>query len=100
MRQQVYEKIDISLIADQVGVSKRGLTRLFKQHFGVAPMEYWRNVRLSEAHWRVVNSRSSITEIAYDCGFTDSSHLIRWFKQKYGATPSSLRKSNISLGTR
>ncbi|MCU9850345.1 helix-turn-helix domain-containing protein [Defluviimonas sp. WL0024] len=100
MRQQMYERNDIADIADQVGSSKRGLTRLFHLHFDKAPMEYWRDIRLSAAHWQIVNSGRSITEIAYECGFTDSSHLIRWFKKKYGVTPSALRKANVRVGAR
>ena len=100
MRHQMYERNDISEIAEQVGSSKRSLTRLFNLYFDVAPMEYWRNIRLAAAHWKIVNSGRSITEIAYECGFTDSSHLIRWFKKKYGTTPSALRKENITIGAR
>ncbi len=98
MRQRMYERSDISEIADQVGTTKRELTRLFNRYLRVPPAEYWRNIRLSSAHWMVVNTNRSITEIAYECGFSDSSHLIRWFQQRYNLTPTALRKANIAIG--
>lgn len=95
MRQRMYERCDIADIARQVGTSKRELTRLFNRHLRVPPAEYWRNIRLSAAHWMVVNTDRSITQIAYECGFTDSSHLNRWFRMRYNRTPTQLRKAGI-----
>jgi transcriptional regulator GlxA family with amidase domain len=93
MRQRMYERCDISDIAQHVGTTKRELTRLFNRHLRVPPAEYWRGIRLSAAHWMVVNTDRSITQIAYECGFTDSSHLIRWFQKRYKLTPTALRKA-------
>ena len=57
------------------------LTRLFKKHLRATPASYWRRMRLKAAHWMVQNSSRSLTQIAYECGFTDSSHMIHWFKR-------------------
>ena len=100
MRQRMYERCDIENIATQAGTTKRELTRLFNRHLRVPPAEYWRNIRLSSAHWKVINTDHSITQIAYECGFSDSSHLIRWFQKRYSLTPSTLRKSNAQFGSR
>lgn len=100
MRQRMYEPCDITDIANQVGTTKRELTRLFNRYLRVPPAEYWRTIRLSTAHWMVVNTQRSITEIAYECGFTDSSHLIRWFQRQYNLTPTTLRKASIDIGIR
>jgi AraC-like DNA-binding protein len=59
----------------------------------VAPLQYWRGMRLNAAKWMVINSDRSITQIAYECGFTDSSHLIHWFKREFNVTPSKLSRS-------
>jgi transcriptional regulator GlxA family with amidase domain len=98
MRQRMYERCDIAEIADQVGTTKRELTRLFNRYLRVPPAEYWRNIRLSSAHWMVNNTDRSITQIAYECGFTDSSHLIRWFQKRYKMTPTALRQVSIDIG--
>ncbi|MCU7247966.1 GlxA family transcriptional regulator [Pseudomonas koreensis] len=98
MRQRMYETGTVGDIARSVGVSERELTRLFNQHLRVPPAEYWRLIRLKTAHWMVLNSNRSITQIAYECGFTDSSHLIHWFKRAYQVTPSRLRSLRKQVG--
>ena len=40
-----------------------------------------------------------ISEIAEELGFTDESHLSKFFKKYKGCSPSSFRKSNNILET-
>ncbi|WP_413795140.1 MULTISPECIES: GlxA family transcriptional regulator [unclassified Pseudomonas] len=98
MRQRIYETGSVNSIARAVGVNERELTRLFNQHLRTSPALYWRQIRLKAAHWLVLNSNRSITQIAHECGFTDSSHLIHWFKRTYQVTPSRLRSIHKEFG--
>ena len=41
---------------------------------------------------RLLHSNSPITEIAYEFGFTDKSHLNRTFKKYKGISPSEYKK--------
>jgi len=99
MRQRMYDRCDIAEIADQVGISKRELSRLFDRHLRVSPAEYWRDIRLASARWMILNTDRSVTQIAYECGFSDSSHLIRWFQKRFSRTPTEFRKAAIAVGT-
>ncbi len=56
-------------------------------------------MRLNTARWMLLNSNRSITQIAFECGFTDSSHMIHWFKREFDVTPSRLRSTYIALGS-
>lgn len=98
MRQSLQEIGTVKSIARAVGVTERELTRLFHQHLRIPPAEYWRQMRLKAAHWQVLNSSRSIAQIAHECGFTDSSHLIRLFKRTYQVTPAHLRRSRDQIG--
>jgi transcriptional regulator GlxA family with amidase domain len=98
MRQKMYETCSVSEIAKDVGATERELSRLFRKHLRSSPGEYWRQMRLKAAHWMVLNNDRSITQIAYECGFTDSSHMIYWFKRVYGVTPAKLRKLHADFG--
>ena len=60
---------------------------------GKSPQSVWREMRLEHARWRLMNSSRSITRIAHECGFTDSSHFSRWFKRVYSETPQAYRNS-------
>jgi AraC-like DNA-binding protein len=50
-------------------------------------------MRLRYARWLLLNTEKRITVIAYECGFADSAHFIRGFKEVYGVTPGRLRIS-------
>lgn len=100
MRQRMYDRCDVAEIANQVGISRRELSRLFERHLRVSPAEYWRDVRLNSARWKILNTDRSVTQIAYECGFSDSSHLIRWFQKRFDRTPTEFRKATLAAGTR
>ena len=99
MRQRMYETGTVAEIARAVGVTERELTRLFAEHVRTPPALYWRQIRLKAAHWLVLNSNRSMMQIAHECGFSDSSHLIRWFKRTYQVTPAKLRELRTQLGS-
>lgn len=98
MRQRMLESSSVAEVARNVGTTERDLVRLFRKHLNATPSAYWRNMRLSMARWMVLNSNRPVAHIAYECGFTDSSHLIHWFKRAYNATPAHLRRANNHLG--
>ncbi len=78
--------------------TEREVTRLFRKHLRTSPGGYWRKIRLQSARWMMLNSNQSVSQIAYECGFTDRSHLIQRFKRVYGATPTKLRQLRNDLG--
>lgn len=77
--------------AQAVGLSPRQFTRLFRQHIGVTPKRFIVETRLRYARFLVENSAMSMTEIAFETGFSDSAHLATAFKLKYGHPPTMLR---------
>lgn len=98
MHQKNFETVSVADVARQVGTTKRELTRLFNRYLRMPPGEYWRSIRLNSARWMVINTDRSIAQIAYECGFTDSSHMIRWFKQRFGMTPKRMRSIHSDIG--
>ena len=100
MHQQSIETLSVEEIAQRVGTTKRELTRLFKRHLDTPPAEYWRMLRLNAARWMMVNTDRSVAQIAYECGFTDSSHLVRWFRKAFGKTPTEMRRIHRDLSVR
>ncbi len=100
MHQQTIETLTVEEIAHKVGTTKRELTRLFNRHLNSPPAEYWRTLRLNAARWMIVNTDRSVAQIAYECGFTDSSHLVRWFRKAFEATPTEMRRIHRDLSVR
>lgn len=100
MRQRLSEPVTVSVIAERIGTTERLLTRLFLRHLKTTPAAFCRNLRLTHGHWLILNTDRSITEIACECGFTDSSHFIRCFRRRYGQTPSRLRRQHTLMSVR
>jgi transcriptional regulator GlxA family with amidase domain len=75
-------------LAQSLGISIRQLQRRFENDIGISVREYHRNLQLSRAKWLVEHTDRPMTEIALDCGFSDSSHFSRTFKEHFQILPS------------
>ncbi len=81
----------ISTLARQINTSSRELNRIFSKYAGKPPAAVWRDMRLAQGHWLLLNSYRTVTQIAMECGFADGAHFSRWFKRTYGETPREFR---------
>lgn len=79
-------------VAEHVRTSPRQLHRAFLSSTNEPPSNYWRKLRLEHARKLLANTNAYITNIAIECGFSDASHFILWFKKQYGETPFTYRK--------
>ena len=86
--------ITISRIARMVGLDKRRIERRFRAAFGRPPLEVYTEMRLGQARYLLEHTQRSVTAIAAECGFCDSSHLSRAFRHKYGMTPARHRAAS------
>jgi transcriptional regulator GlxA family with amidase domain len=57
------------------------------------PYRWLRAVRVERAKDLLFNSSLSLSQIAYECGFSDQSHLTRVFSDSIGITPGAWRKA-------
>lgn len=81
------------LIAREIGVSLRGLYRLFARHQLVVA-QYIRNRRLdlcAEA-LRHGSGELKLSALGYDFGFSDASYFSSAFKARFGVAPGEYRK--------
>lgn len=87
-------KTDWSLqsLATLVHTSPRNLTRLFKEHADITPMQYVSQVRLQLAKSALATGKS-VTEVADLVGFHSDVQLRRaWHKFGLAGTPSTFRQ--------
>lgn len=86
------EQITIDDIAASAGISVSTLLRLYHDILHTTPIQYVLQCRLEQIREGLISSpESSISEIAYSCGFNDISYFNRCFLKKYGKTPSQFR---------
>lgn len=85
---------DVSLddLARLSQLSRYYLVRVFRAHVGVPPHAYLRQVRVERAK-ALLAAGDDIAAVALATGFSDQSHLTRWFKRLWGYTPGHYRNS-------
>lgn len=92
IEQNIRERISIKTMAKSLGISVRQLQRRFENDIGIGVQEYRRNLQLARAHWLVEHSERSMTQIAFECGFSDSAHFTRNYKEHFHTLPSQRRR--------
>lgn len=88
------EKLTVAQIADAVGICEREAMRGFRKTLNQSPIEYLISYRLNESKKMLLESELPVTEICYQCGFSDSSYFGKTFRKAYGLTPREFRKKN------
>lgn len=67
--------------------------REFKRIFNDSPAKWVMKQRLNLASRLLENSKLSISEIGYECGFENQTHFSRVFKEKMGMAPLQFRNN-------
>lgn len=86
------EKLTLSALSDVFNMSASGIRALFKREMGIPLREYIGALRIQHIKERIKSSSNSLAEIAQDFGFSDSSHLYRFFVNHTGESPNRYRK--------
>ncbi|MEM7792066.1 MAG: AraC family transcriptional regulator [Verrucomicrobiota bacterium] len=86
------EKVSVSVLADRFGISPTYFSEYFKKQAGESYANYVTKAKLRLVETKVLHTDLSLKEIAFQLGFTDSSHLARTFKKFYGITVSKFRE--------
>lgn len=92
------EPLSTDEIAALVGVSRRQLERLFKQHLDNLPSRYYLELRLKRARQLLLDSHHSIVQIGLMCGFSSGSHFSTAFGVLFGITPREERQRRLQNG--
>ena len=77
-------------LARDMHMSESNVYRKLKALTGKSTAIFVRSVRLQKAHEMLESSDLKVSEIAYECGFSDPAWFSRSFKAEYGYTPTAL----------
>lgn len=94
IRHNANRGITVTDVLQAVPMSRTLLERKFKEHLGITPHHYILNNRLERVKTLLVNSKSSINEVADKCGFEHIEYLSVAFKRETGLTPTQYRKKH------
>lgn len=85
------EFISLDELALLLRVHPVTISKYFKKYYKGTLGDYMRKVKVQKAIYFLLHTDMSITEIAFTCGFSDHSHMIRVFKFYVGYNPKSIR---------
>lgn len=97
LRTMIYNEpdrvLDVTAMAQSVGMSRSGLQHNYKKMFGVSIMQDVISSRIERAKRRLIGTNASISQIAKDCGYNCEYSFMRQFKERTGFTPTEYRNT-------
>ncbi|WP_177179681.1 hybrid sensor histidine kinase/response regulator transcription factor [Cyclobacterium xiamenense] len=79
-------------LSDSVAIGQMQVYRKLKALTGKTPSQFIRSIRLEKGMKLLQTTEMTISEIAYEVGFSDPNYFSRTFQLKYKITPSDFRK--------
>lgn len=79
-------------LSDVLHIHPVTISRYFPRYFSCTLSEYMRRVKCERALYLLRDPERPLTDIAYECGFSDQSHFTRTFKALTGMLPGHYRK--------
>ena len=92
------ERIQLDRLAAMANMSKRNFMRAFQSATGSSPIAHLIQLRVNRAASLLRRTEHSVTEIAFQVGFSDSNYFARQFRALLGVTPTQYRQQHTRLG--
>jgi AraC-like DNA-binding protein len=92
MKRHLHESLSLKRLAGLVGLSPSHFLARFRREFGVPPSDYVWRLKISRAMELLKQPNASITQIAFNLGFSSSQHFATAFKRYAGINPARYRR--------
>lgn len=79
----------------EMGLSRTQLYRKLKALTNYSPVELLRMARLKRARLLLGSTQKSVSEIAYEVGFSSPSYFNKCYKEEYGEVPNEMVKKRL-----
>ncbi|MFO7850660.1 MAG: AraC family transcriptional regulator [Spirochaetia bacterium] len=96
LRERIDDPPSLQEIATTVGINCNKLKYGFREIFGTTVFGYLRTLRLEEARRLLKAGDHSVTEVAFQVGYSSLSHFALLFKQTYGVSPQCYARQSLS----
>jgi AraC-like DNA-binding protein len=99
IHQHIYqpEHIQVKNIAEHFNIASNYFSTFFRRNFEMSYREYVHSYKLGLIEKRIATGEATLKKIAVEFGFTDESHLSKYFKQKKDINIAEYRKKVILL---
>jgi transcriptional regulator GlxA family with amidase domain len=92
MRQRLAEKITLSGVADEVGLTATYLSHLFHAEAGHSFQSHLINLRLGHALFLLEKGDQTVAAVRQACGYEDAGYFARLVRGRTGLTPGEIRR--------
>ena len=82
--------LNVETIGAELGLSRVQLYRKIKALTGQSPVELLRTARLNKGRQLLQTTGKTVSEVAYEVGFTAPSYFTKCFKDEFGISPSDV----------
>jgi AraC-like DNA-binding protein len=98
VREQVHEHLadawTVERMAALTGLGESRFAVLYRQCFGISPIEDLIQARLRHAQWLLTNRHTTVGDAAEKSGFRNVPHFSRVFSRRVGVSPSEYYRSS------
>ncbi len=92
IEEHLAEALRLATLAGVVDLSPYHFARAFRQSFGLPPHRYHNGRRIERAKTLLAEADRSVTQIARELGFAETSSFSAAFRKSTGATPRDFRR--------
>lgn len=97
IEEHYYEKLTVNELAEMIHYSDYYFMKVFKSYTGKTLMSYINEMRVEKSKYLLINTQKSISDIALEAGFGQTSYYIRKFQEFQEETPLKFRKQAGAL---
>ena len=83
--------LSVDSLASEMGLERSQFYRKIKALTNYAPVELMRRLRLQHGHMLLVQTEKTVSEIAYETGFSTPAYFTKCYRETYGETPTEAR---------
>jgi AraC family L-rhamnose operon regulatory protein RhaS len=98
LRRRLAEPWTVDSMAAECGLGRTRFIHYCRQAVNATPMDYLNALRIERALELLRTTDASVSDIAFDCGFSSSQYFATVFRREYGCSPRDARAAASSAG--
>ncbi len=95
INRHLHRNLHINELADEACMSEPDFYRIFKQTFGITPVDYINQQRITLASKLLRTTSICLSDVSIQCGFNNMTYFMKLFRRETGLSPTQYRKHLI-----
>ena len=92
LKESVYESLTLGDVCNRFFMGKSQLCKMFDEHMGMGPIEYYQHLKMSEAKKLLLAGEHSVSRVSDMLGYSSIHSFSRAFKKAVGVAPTEYRR--------